>query len=343
MHLQREIAQQPALLERLLKDGRADTERVASAIREFDPAFVCLAARGTSDNAARYAQYLFGALLGLPALRATPSLHTLYRRPPDLSRALVIGVSQSGRAEDARAVIMDANQQGALTLAITNYADSPLAQAARHHLPLRAEPELSVAATKTYTAQLAVFAMLTTALAADESLGAQLALLPQMAREALQRSDSIAAWAERYRYADRLTSLGRGFNFATAHEISLKLKELCYIASDAYSEANFRHGPIAAIDRGQPVILVAPRGASLAGMADICERLEELGAETLVISDDDAMLALGTRAMPVPSTPEWLSPIVCVMPGQVFALRQAIARGHDVDKPRGLSKVTITR
>ena len=115
MHLQNEIAQQPSVIKRLLDEGRDETEAVATAINEFNPAFACIAARGTSDHAALYAQYLFGHTLRLPVMLATPSLHTLYRTPPDLSKALVIGISQSGKAEDVRAVLADARRQGALT------------------------------------------------------------------------------------------------------------------------------------------------------------------------------------------------------------------------------------
>ena len=164
----------------------------------------------------------------------------------------------------------------------------------------------------------------------------------QLAAETLERCESIAGWVERYRYSDRLVTLGRGFNYATACEISLKVKELTYIASEGYSEADFRHGPIAVIDRGHPVILVAPAGKTLSGMAAMTSDLAERGAETLVISDDEALLRSATRALPVPSAPEWLSPVIAVMPGQVYAMQQALARGYDVDKPRGLSKVTIT-
>ena len=342
MYLQDEIAQQPAVIERLLSEGRADTAAAAAAIRDFDPPYVCIAARGTSDHAAIYAQYLFGHALRLPVMLATPSLHTIYARPADLSQALVIGISQSGKAEDVRAVLSDARQSGALTLAITNFEDSPLAGAADLHLPLRAEREFSVAATKTYTAQLTVIAMLASALAQEQQRWDDLAHLPGLARDTLQRSRQIAGWAERYRYCDKLVALGRGFNYATAREISLKVKELSYIASEGYSEADFRHGPIAAIDRGHPVMLVAPQGQTLAGMTDLSRRLGERGAETLIISNDAELLGAGTQALPIPALPEWLSPVVSVMPGQVYAMRQALARGYEVDKPRGLSKVTIT-
>lgn len=342
MHLQKEIAQQPAVIERLLNDGKALTKAVATAIRDFNPVFVCIAARGTSDNAAHYAQYMFGGMLRIPVMLATPSLHTVYETAPDLSRALVIGISQSGQAEDVRTVLDDANRQGALTLAITNFEESPLAQTAKYHLPLLAERELSVSATKTYTAQLTVIAMLTSALAESDMMRKDLNALTRLSAQALRLGEGIAAWAQRYRYIDRLVSLGRGFNYSTACEISLKVKELSYIASEGYSEANFRHGPIAAIDRGHPVILIAPHGKNLEGMVDMCQRLNEMSAETLIISNNSDLLGQGTQAMPIPSTPEWLSPILAVMPGQIFAMQQALARGYEVDKPRGLSKVTIT-
>ncbi len=342
MYLRDEIAQQPAVIERLFNEGQEATEAAATAIRDFNPPFVCIAARGTSDHAAVYAQYLFGHALSLPVMLATPSLHTVYKRPADLSQALVIGISQSGKAEDVRAVLADARRGGALTLAITNFDDSPLAQAAELHLPLRAEREFSVAATKTYTAQLTVIAMLASALADEQARWDDLAAVPGLAREALEQSQPIADWAERYRYSGKLVTLGRGYNYATALEISLKVKELTYIASAGYSEADFRHGPIAVIDRGHPVILVAPQGPTLAGMVDMAKGLRERDAETLIISNDDDLLRAGTQALPIPAAPEWLSPIISVMPGQVYAMQQALARGYEVDKPRGLSKVTIT-
>lgn len=342
MYLQSEIAQQPAVLNNLLDEGWTAVRTAARAIQSFNPRYACIAARGTSSHAARYAQYLFGSVLRLPVMLAVPSLHTIYDSPPDLSHALVIGISQSGQAEDVGAVLRDANRQGALTLAMTNFEDSPLAATARHHLPLLAGPELSVAATKTYTAQLTVIAMLTALLADNDAMREELENLPRLAAETLDLSAGIADWAERYRAMDRLVVLGRGYHLATAYEISLKVKELTYIASEGYSEADFRHGPIAVIQPGYPVILVAPPGRTFAGMAAMGEKLTELQAETLIISSEDDLRRRGAQAMPIPSAPEWLAPAVSVMPGQIFAMEQARARGLNIDKPRGLSKVTIT-
>ncbi len=342
MYLENEIAEQPIVVKRLI-DNIANLHAVVSAIKDFDPAYVCIAARGTSDNAARYAQYLFGNTLKLPVMLATPSLHTIYETPPSFGKALVIGISQSGKAEDVRQVLEDANNDGALTIAITNFDDSPMAQTATYHLPLLAEQEFSVAATKTYTAQLTIIAMLATLLSESNTMMSELKLLPDHTSETLSLSDGIAEWADRYRYMDKIVVLGRGFNYATAFEISLKVKELTYIASEGYSEADFRHGPIAVVNNGFPVMLVAPKGKVFDGMTDMREKLNERNAETLIISNDVDLLSKATKQLPVPELPEWLSPIVSVIPGQIFGMQQAIARGLEVDKPRGLSKVTITQ
>lgn len=344
LRLEQEINEQPDVIAGLLTREWGTVQTIAAAVRAFDPTFVCIAARGTSDNAARYAQYAFGAFLRLPVMLATPSLHTLYETPPNLARALVIGISQSGRAEDARQVLADARAQGALTLAITNDAASPMALTAEYHFALSAGEERSVAATKTYTAELTAIAMLTAALSEDESLRRALAALPSVASETLRHSEAIAGWAERYRYMEHCISVGRGFNFATAFEVNLKVQELCYIPGHGYSEADLRHGPIAMVQSGFPVIIVAPSGKAQPLMADLLDKLRERDAETIVISDNDALLAAGTRAARLPANiPEWLTPIVAVMPGQVFAMRLAEAKGYPVDAPRGLTKVTVTR
>jgi glucosamine--fructose-6-phosphate aminotransferase (isomerizing) len=256
----------------------------------------------------------------------------------------VIGISQSGKSEDVCKVITDARKQGALTVAITNAPDSPLSQAAQYHLNLMTGPELSVAATKTYTAQLAAIAMLMSALLDKPELSEQLEKLPDFIAETLAQSDNIANWAQRYRYMERLVTIGRGYNYCTAFEISLKIKELCYISGEGYSEADFRHGPFALIDPGFPVIVIAPSGKTLPILTDFVSKLAERQAETLIISNDKSLAFQGQKMMTLPmSLPEWLSPISAVIPGQIFAMRLAIEKGHVVDAPRGLNKVTVTR
>ena len=343
LHIEREIAEQPEVIRQLLARERQNAGQIAAAIRAFDPAFVCIAARGTSDNAGRYAQYLLGIQTGLPVALATPSLHTLYEAPPNLARALTIGISQSGQSEDVRRVLDDAREQGGLTLSITNDPTSPLATTAAHHLFIDAGKEVSVAATKTYTAQLAAIALLVSELADKSDLSDMLQQLPTFVSETLTASEQIEAWVQRYRYMERFAAIGRGYNYATAFEVGLKIKELCYITGEQYSEADFRHGPIALIQEGFPVFVFAARGKTLPLLHDLLERLRDQNAECLLVTNDGAENPLAQYVMPFPTAmPEWLSPVAAVIPGQIFAMRLAIARGHQVDAPRGLKKVTVT-
>ncbi len=344
LYIEQEIRQQPEVIERLLRAERDNAAHVAQAIREFDPTYVMIAARGTSDNAARYAQYLMAIQARLPVALATPSVHTLYRAHPKLDRALVIAISQSGQSDDVRQVVDDARAQGALTLSITNDPDSPIAQAAVHHIALRADKEVSVAATKTYTAQLSAIALLATSLTQDSEAQAALEHLPAHVAETIKMSAPIAEWAQRYRYMERLAVIGRGYNYSTAFEISLKIKELCYVTAQEYSEADFRHGPIAVVSRGFPVLSIAPSGQTQPLMLDLLARLKQLQAETLVISDTDEAIRQAQSPMRIPTgIPEWLSPVISVIPGQILAMHMALVKGHDVDKPEGLNKVTVTR
>lgn len=340
-HLEREIHEQPQVIRELLTREVDAVRDLVAAIRAFDPVFLWVAARGTSDNAARYVQYLSGAAVGLPVGLATPSLHTIYDAAPRLGRALVLGISQSGQAADVLRVIEDGKQQGALTVAITNDPASPLAQAADHHLWIGAGEEISVAATKTYTASLTVAALLLSEIADDERRRDQLAALP----EAVEQTLSLCAELDvaRYRYMDQFVTLGRGYNYSTAFEINLKIKELCYLVGDAYSEADFRHGPIATVHPGFPAFVIAPAGPTLPLMDDLLTKLQERRAEPVVISNDAALLGRATTPLRIPQLPEWISPVVAVIPGQLFAWKLAALRGHDVDHPGQLRKVTVTQ
>jgi glutamine---fructose-6-phosphate transaminase (isomerizing) len=342
--VEKEIREQPAALSRLLDEGREGAEEIAARVRAFAPRFVVIAARGSSDNAARYAQYLFGAHNRLPVCLATPSLFTLYEAPPSLAGAFVVGVSQSGQSPDIVAVVESGRRQGALTLAITNRPGSPLALAAEHTLPLLAGEERAVAATKTYTSSLGALAMLSVALEANESRWAELARVPGLVEQAIGLNGAVGDRVERYRYAEHFVVVGRGFNYATAFELALKMKETSYLVAEPYSPADLLHGPMAMIDRGFPALLVAPSGRVLSDVGRLAGQLETRNAELVAISDDDAVLARARVSLPLPARmPEWVSPMVAVVPGQMFATALARTRGLDADRPRGLSKVTETR
>ena len=342
-HLSREIQEQPAVLRAVLEQELEAAQILAAAIRQRAPRYVVLAARGSSDNAARYGQYLFGAFNGITAALATPSLFTLYQRPPSLEGALVIGVSQSGQSPDIVSVLAEGQRQGALTVAITNGADSPLARAAQHTLGLHTGPERSVAATKTYTSSLMVLAMLSAAWAGDAERLAALQQVPVWAAEVLESLPRVLQRAERYRYMEACVTMGRGFNYATAFEIALKLKELTYIMAEPYSSADFQHGPVAIVEQGFPVLAVLPEGQAAPDMLAFLQGLQERAPELLVISPLAEALALAQTPLPLPvGIPEWLSPLIAVLPGQMLALGLTLAKGYDPDHPRGLRKVTLT-
>lgn len=343
-HLYREIHEQPAVLAELLERERAAIGRLAADMQRRRITHCVIAGRGTSDNAGRYAQYLLGAVNGLTVGLATPSLHTVYGRPPRYQDALVIGISQSGKSPDIVSVVADARRQGALTAAITNFPDSDLGGAADHVIALHAGIEQAVAATKTYTAELAAIALLSAALAADDEMRRALDRVPRQVEAGLALAPAILQQAERYRYMRVCAVIGRGYNYATAFETALKIKELTYVVAEPYSSADFMHGPVALIEQAFPTIVIAPAGRMLPEMAAFVESVRARGAEVIAISDDAGLLAQARTAFRLPVTvPEWLSPLLSIVPGQLFAMSLAHVRDLDVDRPRGLQKVTETR
>ena len=340
--LSREIFEQPAALARLLEQ-RDVVETAAERIRSFDPAWVTIAARGTSDNAARYAQYVFGAHNNLSVGLAVPSLITLYDAAPKMDKALVLGISQSGQSPDIVAVVKAAREQGAATLAISNDPGSPLALASAACLPLCAGEEKAVAATKTYSTQLLALAMLSAALDDDESRWDDLERVPALVEETLGLNRSIESAVSRFTKARQLLVVGRGFNYSTAFEIALKVKETSYIVAEPYSVADLLHGPVAIVEPGFPVMLVAPAGAAYDDAVELMSLLEKRGAEVVVLSSERALQARAPSSLRIPeNVPEWISPIVAIVAGQMWALGLALAKGLDPDHPRGLSKITLT-
>jgi glucosamine--fructose-6-phosphate aminotransferase (isomerizing) len=339
-----EIREQPEVAERLLLAAPPVLDAVAAEARRRGIELVVIAARGTSDHAAVYAQYVLGARNGLTVALATPSLVTLYGAPPRYGRSLVVGVSQSGRSPDVVGVVAAARAQGALTLAITNAPSSPLAEAAGHTLDLAAGEERSVAATKTYTAELLAVALLSAALDPATS-SSDLATVPQAVASALAVEPEAARIAADQVGLDRAVVLGRGFGYATAREWSLKLKEVAQLWADPYSAADFAHGPVALVGPGSAVFAAIASGPARDALLDPVRSLaREAGADVLVLSDDAEARAAGRWSLAVPAgLAEWLSPIAAIVPAQLHAMHLAIARGLDPERPRGLRKVTETR
>ena len=345
MTLFSEINEQPERIKSLLTSQRRNVEKIAAAIRKQNIDYVFLTARGTSDNAGRYANYLLGAMNGLPLALATPSLFTYYKKPPMLRNALVIGVSQSGKSPDIVSVLEEGKRQGCLTLAITNEPNSPLAQTSDFVFDIQAGAEKAVAATKTYTTELMAVSMLSAALSGSKKQWDDLTRISSWMKETLKQSDFIEQSAQRYRYIDQTVVLGRGFNYATAFEWALKLKELTYIIAEPYSSADFAHGPIAMVESGYPVFAVAAKGKVFDSMLQMLQRLRsDISAELVVISNDRKALSLAQVPLKIPSDmPEWLSPLVSILPAQLFAYHLTKAKGYNTEQPRSIRKVTETK
>ncbi len=326
----REVAEQPAIFERLLHEGAADIHRASVHIAERAPRFVLLAARGTSDHAAVYAKYLAEIRMRLPAGLVSPSSLTVYDARPDLHDVLFVAVSQSGGSPDLVGSLTAARDCGALTVAVTNAPDSPLARAAEISVDVHAGSERAVAATKTYTAELLALFLLLYGDGARELA----ARVPDAAERTLAPGPAVDS-AARLRYADRLVTTARGYSYPTALEAALKLMETSYVSAQAFSGADLLHGPVAMLDATVPVIAVASAGRGVAAMAPVLERLSASGAD---------VLRVGPGGLPVAADgiAEELLPVLEILPLQQLAWQLALDRGGDPDRPRGLSKVTET-
>ena len=345
MHMLEEILSQPAGVKRTIEGNRERAQQVAQAIKDRGGVdFVLIVGRGTSDNAATYAKYIFGLVNGLPVALAAPSLMNLYESPLRLDRALVISVSQSGETDEVISATDFAKAKGAFCLGITNEENSTLAGLADAALFCLTGREQSIPATKTYTGELAALALLSFTMAGDDRYLKELEAIPGLLEKTIDKLDPIIAGrAERYRFMRRCLVLGRGLNFATALEAALKLKETCAVGAEALSAADFLHGPIAALKPGFPVIVFAPDDPTMPALQAMLERIKQFHCETLIISNDRDLLDEATLGLEVPSAPSPLCwPILAIVPIQLLAYRLAVVKGMDPDHPVGLSKVTHT-
>ncbi|UCM90321.1 SIS domain-containing protein [Streptomyces marincola] len=338
-----EMAEQPAVLRRLLTEGAPRIQEVARQIAARRPRFVQLTARGTSDNAALYAKYLLEILVGKPCGLTSMSVTTAYGAAQDLTGCLVITVSQSGGSPDLVASTTAAREAGAITLAVTNNADSPLARAAEFHIDVLAGPERALPATKTYTAELLALYLFAEGLRGVDGAAAA-AGLPELAERVLARQDEVRQLAARYRFAERMVLTSRGFGYPTAKEAALKLMETSYIPALSYSGADLLHGPLAMVDNVFPVIAIVTDGRGGQALQPVLDRLKDRGADLVVVGPPAQVAAASAGfALPTDGVPEELQPILEIMPLQLLAYEVTLARGQDPDAPRALAKVTETR
>lgn len=337
-----EIGEQPDVFRGALESNRRPLAELATELGETSFNYALIAARGTSDNAARYAKYLWAAHNRIPVALAAPSLFTSYAKPPSLDGALVVGISQSGESPDLVAVMAEGRRQRRPTLAITNEPKSPLAAQADMVINIRAGQELAVAATKTYTAQLLAVAMLSAALDPEHSQD-ELGNLAGYAETVLGAEALIAAVAADFADMRACAVLGRGYNHSTAFEWALKVQEVTYALAHPYSTADFRHGPIAVVEPGFPILTIAPDGPLFDDMLELLTNMTDRHSRTVTISNRREALDAARYGIPLPATmPEWMSPMIAIIAAQLFTYHLGTVKGLDTDKPRGLSKVTKT-
>ena len=339
-----EIRQQPEVLERTLARELPRVEALKRMLAGRRPRLIVLVARGTSDNAALFGRYLLPIATGIPVSLAAPSITTLYKAPVSYEGALVVAISQSGESTDTNLTLQRAREQGALTLGITNAPRSTLARLAEHTLSVRAGKEKSVAATKTYTGQMLMIYLLAYALGGAIRI-ASLERIPEFVHAALRLQPEIERLAERYRFMGHAVAMGRGLNYANAFEMALKLMETCYVVAERFSSADFMHGPIALVEQGFPVFAFAPPDVTWPSIRDALRQLKQLRAEVVAITDSGnrEAAACATRLIRLPRRiPALLTPIPYVVPAQIFAASLAAQKGFNPDRPRALTKITLT-
>jgi len=343
MSLRSEMAQQPAVVRRLLDEGWPEARLLVRPLSGVD--HLTIAARGSSDNAATYGKYLFESCAAVVTALAAPSLVTRYKMPPSFARGGVIGISQSGAAPDVAAVLAEARSARAPTIAITNRAGSLLAKTAEHTFLLRCGTERAIAATKTYTATCVALALLAANLAEARGRSAlSLAGLPEAVVEAGEQTSGAARLARRIGRSRRIIVLGRGYEFATALEGALKIKELARVWAEPYSSADFAHGPIALLEPRVPVLLFAARGSAEAEARAMVRTLHARGAKVYAVTNDVRVAEAADDAVLLTAPlSEALTAISFAVVAQQVAVEIAIRHGRDPERPSGLSKVTRTR
>jgi glucosamine--fructose-6-phosphate aminotransferase (isomerizing) len=333
-----ELAEQPERWQDLLDRQGVCLRRLRDRILSHPPRLVLFAARGTSENAATYGQYLVQTSLGIPAACASPSVVTLYGGRLDLTDVLVVAVSQSGESPDLVSYAEMARHNGAQALALTNVPSSTLAGSASDVVELAAGPETSVAATKSYTAELLALA----ALFGRPDTVSFLPRLPRLGADVLGRAaPAVQHVADRYRSVTRAVVAARGYSSASAREAALKLMETCYISAHGFSAAELLHGPVAMLDESTPLLCFAAQGPDAAEMADLAERVRGQGVAVDVVGDGTLDGGRLPPQLPADVPPE-VRPLLEIIPAQLLAAETSLARGQDPDAPRGLSKVTRT-
>lgn len=339
-----EILEQPEVLKRTVDTNKEVIEELIKDLKARDISTVIIAARGTSDHAAVYAKYAIETLIGIPVSLAAPSVFTMYNKQLNMKNCFVIGISQSGKAADAIEVVKSAAQQGAVTMSVTNFVDSPLAEVSRYHLFCDSGVEKSVAATKTFTSTVYLLINFIAKWAQNEELLNELKQAPDVMKTIFKQADAVKEVVKKYRFMKECFVLARGINYSIALEAALKIQETTYVRAKAFATSDFHHGPFAMVERDMPVIVYAPDGPSTKDILEVVDKLKNSEADILIISNNKALLEMGDSCIEIPENcSDYVSPLFNVVVAQMFACNLSLLKGLNPDSPRGLHKVTITR
>ncbi len=344
INLEKEIREQPGVLASLKEKNTEVLANLAKELRENNINNIYFAARGTSDHACVYAQYLFGIVMGIPCTLGTPSIFTQYGTDIKFNNTLVVGVSQSGRAEDVNYVLESANKQGVPTLAITNYEDSLLAKTAKYHLFCNAGEEKSIAATKTFTSQMYLLALLCAEWSGNNELVNALNAIPTQLEDALDylpsQIESIVPSLLDYEGA---VVLGRGISYPIALEGALKILETNKMKVKGYPISDFYHGPVAQLHDNDLAFVLGQSGLMLEDAKKMIAKLDTVGAKTIVITDEPEISGNNTLVSVKSTGCEYTMAFILALAMQMFALKLVIAKGIDPDKSNVIAKITITK
>ncbi len=343
--MKKEICQQPVALAESIKYNMPVLEALAAKLRSSQINCVYLAARGTSDHAGTYGKYLIESMIGVPVALAAPSAVTLYSGKLKLENTLVIGISQSGAAADVLEVMKNAKECGAITLTITNTLGSPLAEAADFHLYCNVGLEESVAATKTFGAQLYLMAYVAAMWADDKKMITSLEGVPALMQSVIDRDAEVAELVKRYRFMTDCFMLSRGITYPLAMEACLKTQETNYVKAKAYPISDFHHGPFAMVDDGTAVFVYMPDGPALEDSIAMIDKLKGVDADICIVSDSEKLCEMGTVSFKIPACDgsDAISAFAFAVFAQLFACNLTAVKGRNPDAPRGLKKVTVTK
>ncbi len=345
INLEKEIREQPEALARVYDLNIETIDKIVADAKAAGVNNVYFAARGTSDHACIYAQYLFGILAGIPCALGTPSVFTKYGAKITFKNTLVVGVSQSGKAEDVLSVIESANEDGNITVAVTNNPDSPVAKAAKYHIFCGCGQENSIAATKTFTTQMMSLALLVARWAENDAFLAELREVPVKVTEFFDtKMDEVQALAEKLQNMTDGVLLARGISYPIALEGALKMLETNKLKMKGYPTSDFHHGPIAQLKKNDPVFVICPEGATEGDSAEIIKKLLGVEADVYVVTNDAKCVLPGTTGLILPKTAsEMTTPFISVLLFQMLACKMTIVRGIDPDKAGVINKITITK